>query len=415
MTKEDKIQQVFTIIKKLNKLSVLRGILDTSVFKLLINMLSDVLNNNIINAEKTYYKILNKLFEADIERLSGSLFKDYIINFILTSENAFTDKISSDSIIDSLSLALENDINSLLQISELSAEQIALWCSNDSQTTTIALHSESKSLTEYFDASPEVIKCVFSNWQYEHQYLTSNCALITGYTVLTENEGTIRIAKLIDFYKSYGTGIFLKSRVLRSSSDKLFYPISDSLFEYNSQSINSKERDYLYSNAEAFINDEGMNTVVIGQEGSGKTYLIHSLINEYTNLHFICINGRDCSKLSLLFDSLAKQPINFIVLIDDAEFAENELSINIGTHHQPANVLVIAACNSDRIKNLFDYIIELPTVTPEYASDVICNLLDRNDIDNIKNICLDYQIETKSELSCKSIDTIIKRLSYSKQ
>ncbi len=90
-----------------------------------------------------------------------------------------------------------------------------------------------------------------------------------------------------------------------------------------------EQRDQLVANTEQFLAGLPANNVLLwGARGTGKSSLIHALLNAYADagLRLVELHKEDLSSLADIVSSLAEVPFKFVVFCDDLSFEVDDPS-----------------------------------------------------------------------------------------
>jgi uncharacterized protein len=160
---------------------------------------------------------------------------------------------------------------------------------------------------------------------------------------------------LAAYYRQWGTGLFAEYSALRWQGGQFVgipYPDTICLTQlvgYESQ------RDALVKNTEFLLAGEmALHVLLYGSRGAGKSSLVKSLLNEYSqrNLRLLEVTKSDLKDLPVIVEKLHGVPQKFIIFVDDLSFEEDDdafkslkvvLEGNITA--RPKNVVVYATSN----------------------------------------------------------------------
>ena len=127
--------------------------------------------------------------------------------------------------------------------------------------------------------------------------------------------------------RKIGYGIYAKYNFFRIYNGEVIpvehpdYQQMDQFFEYE------RERDLIIKNTEALINGTGAsNMLLYGDAGTGKSSTIKAVAAAYAprGLRIIEVKKTQLYQIPDLLDELSKNPLKFIIFIDDLSFSGND-------------------------------------------------------------------------------------------
>ena len=124
-----------------------------------------------------------------------------------------------------------------------------------------------------------------------------------------------------------GYGIFARHHVFTLENGRLApvrYPDPQRLDELPGY---EREREKILANTRALLEGRPANNVLLyGDAGTGKSSTVKAIANEYApeGLRLIEVKKNQLYQIPALMDSLAKNPLKFILFIDDLSFAAND-------------------------------------------------------------------------------------------
>ena len=146
-----------------------------------------------------------------------------------------------------------------------------------------------------------------------------------------------RVTPDADFHAAYaarraavgqkGYGIFARHHVFTLENGRLApvrYPDPQRLDELPGY---EREREKILANTRALLEGRPANNVLLyGDAGTGKSSTVKAIANEYApeGLRLIEVKKNQLYQIPALMDSLAKNPLKFILFIDDLSFAAND-------------------------------------------------------------------------------------------
>ncbi len=323
---------MITLIDRLNSLCFYREILEKPILKEfyeLIKLLSHP-DNSIGQARQDFYQFRSKC-------------ADYAIEI----ENPVAQSVWENLIIENLTNS--NHINSYLEENKKAIYKDTLL--TDLETIASIYNFDFNQIIEIVDPGAENIfsKKIFRN----------NSPLAKK---LKSADADKIYKELIKTIKKEGLGLYKNSKVFRINpksdheNEEVIIPVKisnpqliDNLIGYERQ----KER--LIQNTRSFINGTGgLNTLLYGEMGTGKSTMVHSLIELFKDspLRFIEIKKEEIEKLPEVIRFISDTPYPFIIFIDDLSFENDDRayrslknSLEGSFESFPDNILLYATSN----------------------------------------------------------------------
>ena len=162
-----------------------------------------------------------------------------------------------------------------------------------------------------------------------------------------------------DFYKAYGVGKLGLNKAFRidhKGNQVELVPISNTeLITFDDLIGYERQKQALRENTEAFVEGRPANNVLLfGDSGTGKSSSVKAIANEFAadGLRLVEVKKNQLYQIPALLDSLAQNPLKFILFIDDLSFSANDdnfaalkaiLEGSVGGRSQ--NVVVYATSN----------------------------------------------------------------------
>lgn len=259
--------------------------------------------------------------------------EDYLITQLLFSENPFTRVAQVREFEDlppALVTAVQHDLQILQSLNECSSASLSEWIQGIAQ----------------MPISPVV-------W-YKEQELVGVETKFATYLQDLDNWGDA-VEELAAYYRQYGSGLFAEYRALRWQAGQFIGirysdPIKlSALVGYESQ------RDALLKNTEFLLSGEmALHVLLYGSRGSGKSSLVKSLLNEFSNrsLRLLEVAKSDLKDLPEIVEHLRGVSQKFIIFVDDLSFEEDDdafkalkVVLEGNLTARPQNVVVYATSN----------------------------------------------------------------------
>ncbi|MEH2173398.1 ATP-binding protein [Nostoc sp.] len=259
--------------------------------------------------------------------------EDYLISQILFSDNPFTRLAGVREFEDlppALVTAVQHDLQVLQSLYECSSASLSEWVQS----------------VAHMPISPVV-------WYKEQELVGVETKFIT-YLQELDNWGDA-VEELAAYYRQCGSGLFAEYRALRWQSGQFIGirysdPVKlSSLIGYESQ------KDALLKNTEFLLSGEmALHVLLYGSRGSGKSSLVKSLLNEYSNrsLRLLEVAKSDLKDLPEIVEHLRGVSQKFIIFVDDLSFEEDDdafkalkVVLEGNLTARPQNVVVYATSN----------------------------------------------------------------------
>ncbi len=258
--------------------------------------------------------------------------EDYLITQLLFSKNPFTrlaEVREFEDLPPALVAAVQHDLQVLQSLYECSSASLSEWIQD----------------VAHMPISPVV-------W-YKEQELGVETKFAT-YLQELDNWGDA-VKELAAYYQQYGSGLFAEYHALRWHGEQFIGirysdPIKlSALVGYESQ------RDALLKNTEFLLSGEmALHVLLYGSRGSGKSSLVKSLLNEYSNrsLRLLEVAKSDLKDLPEIVEYLRGVSQKFIIFVDDLSFEEDDdafkalkVVLEGNLTARPQNVVVYATSN----------------------------------------------------------------------
>ncbi|MEH1772988.1 ATP-binding protein [Nostoc sp.] len=273
--------------------------------------------------------------------------EDYLITQLLFSKNPFTrlaEVREFENLPPALIAAVRHDLQLLQSLYECSSASLSEWIQG----------------VAHMPISPVV-------W-YKEQELVGVQTKFATYLQELDNWGDA-VEELAAYYRQCGSGLFAEYRALRWQSGQFIGirysdPIKlSALVGYESQ------KDALLKNTEFLLSGErALHVLLYGSRGSGKSSLVKSLLNEYSNrsLRLLEVAKSDLKDLPEIVEHLRNVSQKFIIFVDDLSFEEDDdafkalkVVLEGNLTARPQNVVVYATSNRRHL--IREFFVDRPT------------------------------------------------------
>ncbi len=126
---------------------------------------------------------------------------------------------------------------------------------------------------------------------------------------------------------SYGYGIFSSAVMFRVENNEIIPVHSADSIDESVFVGYEEERKKVYDNTQALIEGRpAANTLLFGDAGTGKSSSVKACVNHFApkGLRLIELRKDQLFSLSKIMDSIAENPLKFIIFIDDLSFNKND-------------------------------------------------------------------------------------------
>jgi len=335
------INNIYEIKTALDSLTVFRGLLKDDVISklyILVRQAADFRDfSEFISSYGDFYYTL-------AENNSVNSLKDYMINLIVYTDNAFSRHCESyefDRLDAGLLKAAENDLRCLEKAVSVRAADI--------KESILVRYKHSDFEYEAIKRLPE--------WDFGHQQnMDNNKVLSIFYTAGCWAEC---IKPLANFHRNNGSGEFAKYKGFVwercGAVGRLQGVVSPDPVRFRDLIGYEQERKVVIDNTLQFLRGYPANNILLyGDRGTGKSSTVKALMNEYADLglRIIEIPKMLISDLPHILRIIKDRQQKFIVFIDDLSFDDNEESytslkamLEGGLETKPGNMVIYATSN----------------------------------------------------------------------
>jgi len=333
----------------MKSLSVYRDILEEKAVQKLLELLECLVSEK--NDLCRFLDVYNSFFFELSNSNPYSSFKEYLIDRILFSDNAFSresDSFEFEVYESTVKTSAKNDLNYLSKISSLSSAAVKSYVIN-----AYELSGFERELVEKLPKWESINTS-------RTQILTHNSDFETLKQQFVKSDSwSDNINLLASFHKKWGSGIFARYRAFiwektenagRLRGIENPDPISiANLIDYEEQ------RTELISNTINFLKGLPANNVLLyGDRGTGKSSTVKAILNEYyvQGLRMVEVPKKHLEDFPKIVRMLKDRKQKFIIFVDDLAFEDNEenytalkAALEGGLECKPKNVIIYATSN----------------------------------------------------------------------
>ena len=265
---------------KVKSLVVFKELFEDDVMKAFIEMI-DIKEKSIEYKIEKYSNFVSELFKRNEN------FTHYIWQLIIGNENFYVHKVAKkEEISNMLQECVRHELETLQEISKISSQDI-------------------KEKIGYHIFLPE--------WEINLDY--------------DFNE---MFKERMDNLFTLGYGIYCNNIMFTYNNGDIVSVKNPDNIRLENHIGYETQRKRISDNTYAFIkNKPAANVLLYGDAGTGKSSTVKAVVNEYAKegLRMIEVRKGDLLKIPELIDSLANNPLKFILFIDDLSFAKNNEEI----------------------------------------------------------------------------------------
>lgn len=400
-----------------------------------------ILYADVPAAIENYHRLCRALLLSPARRVSGDLFLDHLLYLVLEIPHPFAVSAARGRMEEAPRAAMRADLRILGSLSSLKSGDLyrmlaetvraaarprnrkdnisemssALWTGS-----AMPKPKKQEDLPPPAFSFPLPAESEWLSWQYGEMGLrdsyVSDEALEEVYIRLLGSDDWRSLSDDIwNFFASYGTAPFLKNRLFHVKQGGIL-PLAEQTAPYCPFTSQEHLRGALIDHVIRFMRGETSEPILLaGDTGLGKTATVFNLAEELPELRLLLLpRGARFDPVSLL-DTLAAQPLRFLLLLDDADFADPCVKALLDARAEgifPSGVLLAATaqepCPAIAKTLLFTAprIDDLAEMVEELLSERGINL----DRAAIRNAAVDYQVDARDRLTAAAALFLADRL-----
>jgi len=420
-----------TLYSALNRITVLRDALSEPPFASLDAMLSYLLQGDAFAAAKEYHALTYALLTGGYRRVSGDLWRDFLLWVLTERENPFSALAARNVWDEPLAGAMRGDLKRMDVLFSLNSVIAKKWIGEKLReqrsrprtqqhkdnisvlSSAVWSGSTPRSLPQGAPAAipanvPEPLPLPidendFLSWRYQpeeaREPYAADGTLEELYRRLdTSADRGLLLDDLWNLFATCGTGAFTRYRIFTVERGGTLSGMPLAVPEEDAFTFYHRQREQALHNVIRFMRGEqAQNLILTGGAGTGKSTQVFSLARELPELRLVfCPPGRMEAAAAAL-PVLAAQPLKFLLFLDefdpgDPAWPALRSAVAPGGFQQE-NLLAVAAARQAE-DAFFPLRITLP---PPQLKDFIelvqMQLLRAGkdiDFDSIQNACIDY-------------------------
>jgi len=422
------------VLAMVSRLTVMKDTAGDEPMLCLTRCMRALLAGDIRIASDECFNMTSALLTCGARRVSGELFRDYLLHRLLIVPNAFSKMAAAGSIDEALYNAMRVDMGILYELMSLDAEELYRYVQDRfkelkvkgrpglDDTTRLASAAWGGAVLRpkqeeqgILPALPAMLPDAAPVWHYGEEEMrgsyTADEALEEMYHRLLEGgvDWSGMTEDVWNFFSAYGTGEFLKNRMFAWSQGRLA-PMTD-LRLYPLRPLTEREYRLCLDHCIEFMRGNSTEPLFIcGPAGMGKTTMLFCLADELPEMRFVYVPkcGSIC-ELEGLFAELSRQPLKFMVALDDSgvyDFAVRAIPVNV--------LLTVATSSGEECGAGFTKCVTLERPNLEGFAAMVQSILEAEGVelnrDVIRAACVDRQVDTKGRLSAAAAVSVARAL-----
>ncbi|MGI6168870.1 MAG: DUF815 domain-containing protein [Christensenellales bacterium] len=382
-------------------------------------------------AGRFFHQMTAALHETPSRRLTGGLLQDWILYYVLEVENLFSKCAAAQKWDMVLYEALKVDLGILAGLFQVSDEDIkdtislltkvrkqegplsgVVW--NGDKVASVNPHRKLVS-----DIQPNLNLTWWSKWTYELEPVDEadrDTLRTMAAMFCREKEWSTLADELWQFHGICGCGDFVRYRFF-SFEGNLHPVVAPSGLDLSDLYGFESHKQMLIKNMLQFVNSQPhQHVLVFGKDGIGKTTLSMALMGgAISTLRVVLMSGgMDTRQYLDLLQTLAQQPLKFILFFDDYEFSPSDYSAlrrALGVVGCP-NIMLYATARQAPFASLFTLNVELEPLAKDQFVEMVSFILNKKGIsmrrDRIaRNYCADIPEKSTSRMAEAVAATIV--------
>lgn len=435
------------IISLISHITLLNEEEEPNALSLIKDAAFAIIAGDCMGAYKLYHDCARKLLLSPARRVSGDMFMDHLIWLAVEREHAFAKSSARGELDEALLMSFRSDLAALGELASLDWHDIYRMCAeryrelqaksryarDDISVMSSAAWTgteprpkpQQKDVPLPGDAAaplPPPSESEWLSWSYGEKEPRGEYAadevLEEIYIRLMESPDWRGMAEdLFNLFASSGSGIFLKTRLLKCAGGTL--GLAAARHEAVALSVQDNAKQALGERIIAFMRGSRPLPVLIhGPKAIGKTELALSMADEFPELRAVIIEPMAGADVHRLFERLSAQPLRFMLLIENADAYSplwSPLLCACTGGGLPDNVLPVATGTSASGMEEFVVKIAMDKLELDGFVNTVKELIEAQapylqaDMGWIRNASVDYQLDAHDELNIPAAKLIAQR------
>ena len=383
-------------------------------------------------ALRQYHIATRRMLDSPARRVSGSLWRDYLLYLLLQRPNRFSAAAAAGAMDEALTLNLSEELSVLSGLRGLDSALVAKFFGERQReqrqrpgkdnisvlSAAVWAGSGNKPApkekgSEQAVAPPAQIPLCFTPWDYGKAGLADSYAADEAleeiyYRLLAAEDWAAVADDIISFFASYGSGDFLRYRAFRLDRGTLIPLGEEAVTPIVPVSLYESQRMRLMENTIRFMQGERAGGMLLcGGSGVGKTAQVLSLLHELPEVRLILVPEASLRDATGILPILRTQPLRFVLLLDDINPDGKELrGLSCALCAQralPENVLLCATAREAAQSGLFPLVLNFPYPTLQEFTGLVAELLEAEGVyaDRVlvHNAGIDHQVDVQNKLT----------------
>jgi len=401
---------------------------------------------DMLEALGAYHDFYAALLHAPVRRVSGDLWKDYLLHLLLLTPHAFARAAAAHTAGAELDSMLRAELDTLGALSTLTGTQLsrmardkgrerrlkprqarddiemfsnAVWSGGSARALPTPAAQKSAAVREAELEEEQDFPALHYGEPGLSESYAADEALEELYARLLEDGDWAKHREALrGFFAAYGCGPFLQSRALRYTQGR-FLPLPESIaapLQAPYADCFIAEREQIADNAIRFMQGEPFcHMHLCGGAGMGKSAQVYALLHELPAARLVLAEAKE--PLFELFAALAAQPLRFFLLFDAS--APDALEVPARALC-PQNVCIVCTSREESAAADWAQRIHFPPLRPESFQDLVRSSLGALEAAAgespalperaLANACVDYQVEARGRLSPRGAETLSRAL-----